>query len=216
MRLVQITRAGAVRVGSAAQFAEARAVFDRQHCLMLEGLIEPSLLAAIQHCLHASGFDHRLNKGIGTELRLPPGALSGALEFLTNDPVLFGAIEEITGCGPIGCYRGRVYRMQPGAGHASGWHSDLSDGRMITMSVNLSAGVFEGGDLQIRETESERPLAQLRNTGFGDGVIFRIDAALEHQVLPLTGTVERSAYAGWFLPRPSYTELLESRLERTA
>ncbi|HEX7084821.1 MAG TPA: 2OG-Fe(II) oxygenase [Vicinamibacterales bacterium] len=216
MKLVQITRAGAIRVGSPADFAEARAEFERRQCLVLEQLIAPPLLETIQRRLAASDFTERLNKGVGTELRLPPGPLSGALEFLTNDPVLFAAIEEITGCEPIGCYRGRVYRMQPAAGHASGWHNDLSDGRMITMSVNLSEGVFEGGDLQLREVGSEQLLAQVRNTGFGDAVIFRIDRALEHQVLPLTGTVERSAYAGWFQPHPSYAALLNSRLEQTA
>ena len=213
MTLVQLTRQGAVRVGTGEQFAAARAEFDRRPCLLLNQLSEPSLLSLIRRRLESSGFAHKVNAGIGTELRLPSGALSGGIEFLTNDRVLFDAIQDITGCARIGCYRGRVYRMQPDTGHASHWHSDMSGGRMITMSVNLSDEVFEGGDLQIREAASTQVIAHLRNTGFGDAVIFRIDPRLEHQVLPLTGTVERSAYAGWFLASPDYEQLLEARLE---
>jgi hypothetical protein len=151
-----------------------------------------------------------MNAGIGTELRLPPGALSSALEFLTNDAALFTAIQELTGCPAIGCFRGRVYRMLPGAGHASDWHSDVSGGRMITMSVNLSTAPFEGGELQIREVDTERMLRTLRNTGNGDAVIFRIDPSLQHQVLPLTGSAPRDALAGWFLASPDYRDLFRA------
>jgi hypothetical protein len=98
--------------------------------------------------------------------------------------------------------------MLPGAGHASDWHSDVSGGRMITMSVNLSTAPFEGGDLQIREAATERMVRQLRNTGGGDAVIFRIDPSLQHQVLPLSGTISRDALAGWFLASPHYRDLL--------
>ena len=45
MTLVQLTRQGAVRVGTGEQFAAARAEFDRRHCLLLNQLIEPSLLS---------------------------------------------------------------------------------------------------------------------------------------------------------------------------
>jgi hypothetical protein len=212
MTLVQLTRTGAVRCGSAADFAAARAQFERRHALTLTQLIHPDLLALLRRRLAEEGFSHKLNKGIGTELRLPSGALSGGIEFLTNDPVLFDAIQDLTGCAEIGCYRGRVYRMLPGAGHASDWHSDMSGGRMITMSVNLSDEVFDGGDLQIRYSDTKEIVAHLRNTGFGDAVIFRIDARLEHQVLPLEGAVPRSAYAGWFLAEPDYEAMLAQQL----
>ena len=213
MTLVQLTRHGVRRTGSPRAFADARERFDREHCLLLDQFVAPDLLRTIQQRLSEEGFAHKLNKGIGTELRLPPGALSGGIEFLANDPAVFAAIQDLTGCPAIGCYRGRVYRMMPGAGHASDWHSDVSGGRMITMSVNLSEDVFEGGDLQIREADSRTIVKHLRNVGFGDAVIFRIDPRLEHQVLPLTGTVPRSAYAGWYLASPDYASMLAQQLE---
>ena len=54
--------------------------------MVLHGFIEPGLLAAIQRQLSNEPFLHKTNDGIGTELRLPPGPLSSALEFMTNDP----------------------------------------------------------------------------------------------------------------------------------
>jgi hypothetical protein len=203
---IRLTRRGVECTASAADLAEAKAEFATHHSLLLRGFIEPALLAAIQRQLTNEPLLHKKNEGIGTELRLPPGPLSSALEFLTNDPALFEAIEGLTGCSSIGCFRGRVYRMLPGAGHASDWHSDVSGGRMITMSVNLSASLFDGGELQIREAGTERMIRRLRNTGAGDAVIFRIDPVLQHQVLPLTGTAPRDALAGWFLASPDYRE----------
>ena len=207
---VRLTRRGVERSASAEALAGARDEFAAQHSLVLRGFVEAGLLAAIQRQLAREPFLHKLNEGIGTELRLPPGPLSSALEFLTNDRNLFDAIEELTGCSSIGCFRGRVYRMLPGAGHASDWHSDVSGGRMITMSVNLSTSIFDGGELQIREAASEHMVRRLRNTGAGDAVIFRIDPALQHQVLPLTGSVHRDALAGWFLASPDYREMFRA------
>jgi hypothetical protein len=208
--LVRLTRRGVERSAAAADLEAAHAEFASHHSLVLRGFIEPALLAAIQQQLSKEPLLHKTNQGIGTELRLPPGPLSSALEFLTNDPALFDAIQQVTRCASIGCFRGRVYRMLPDAGHASDWHSDVSGGRMITMSVNLSATPFDGGELQIRETASERMVRRLRNTGAGDAVIFRIDPALQHQVLPLTGTASRDALAGWFLASPDYREMFRA------
>ena len=204
---VRLTRRGVERTAAAADVDAAKAEFAARHSLVLPRFIEPELLAAIQRQLANEPFLHKMNEGIGAELRLPSGALSSALEFLTNDPDLFEVVQELTGCSAIGCFRGRVYRMLPGAGHASHWHSDVSGGRMITMSVNLSASLFDGGELQIREAGSGRMIRRLRNTGAGDAVIFRIDPSLQHQVLPLAGTVARDALAGWFLASPDYRDM---------
>jgi hypothetical protein len=209
---VRLTNRGVERTAGPADLDAAKAEFASQHSLVLRGFIEPSLLSAIQRQLSHEAFLHKTNQGIGTELRLPPGPLSSGLEFLTNDPSLFEAIEELTGCSSIGCFRGRVYRMLPGAGHASDWHSDVSGGRMITMSVNLSTAPFDGGELQIREASTERMLRRLRNTGAGDAVIFRIDPSLQHQVLPLTGKASRDALAGWFLASPHYRDVLRAHI----
>jgi Rps23 Pro-64 3,4-dihydroxylase Tpa1-like proline 4-hydroxylase len=66
------------------------------------------------------------------------------------------------------------------------------------MSLNLSPEPFEGGALQIRETDSKKILFEIANTGLGNAVVFRVDPRLEHRVSPVAGKVPRTAFAGWF------------------
>jgi hypothetical protein len=126
-----------------------------------------------------------------------------------NDARLFGVIREISGCGAIGCFDGRVYRLAADSGHHDSWHSDVADNRMIAMSVNLSPEHYEGGVLQIRERDSEEILHQEPAPDPGDAIIFRLDESLRHRVTAVEGEVPRTAFAGWFKSRPSFAEVLQ-------
>ncbi len=63
------------------------------------------------------------------------------LEFLANSESLFSFIRKVTGCGSIGSFSGRVYRMLPESGHFVDWHTDVIDHRLIG---NDDAGVVPG------------------------------------------------------------------------
>jgi hypothetical protein len=52
--------------------------------------------------------------------------------------------------------------------------------------------------LQIRNRDSEELLHEIRNTGLGDAVLFRVKRKLLHRVLPVEGDMPRTAMAGWF------------------
>jgi hypothetical protein len=194
---------------------DARQAFSEREYLKLPGFLEPALLRAIQAALDREAFHSRTHDGIGIEHCLAPGATSGLLEFLANDARVLNVVERITGCGPIGCFHGRVYRMVPGLGHYDSWHSDVGDDRLVAMSVNLSADVYEGGVLQIRRADSLDVLHEVSNVGFGDAVLFRIAPHLRHRVTSLRGAAAKTAYAGWFRSRPRYDELFRARLRDT-
>jgi len=53
--------------------------------------------------------------------------------------------------------------------------------------------------LQIREARSKRILHEIANTGPGDAVLFRVDPGLEHRITPVTGSISKTALAGWFV-----------------
>ena len=144
--MIHMTRRGVVIPGSDDDFEAARRVFAARHCLTLEGFVDSDLLAVVRRALAVAPFHDRRHDGIGTELCLSEGPLSAALEFLWNSPVLSAAVDRITGCGPIGCFEGRVYRMLPGRGHYDSWHSDVGEDRRVAMSENLSADRYQGGD----------------------------------------------------------------------
>src|SRR6202035_2809333 len=109
------------------------------------------------------------------------------------------------------------YRMRPELGHYDLWHNDVLDNRVIGMSLNLSPRGYSGGLFQLRARGSDRVLIDIANTGFGDGIIFRISSDLEHRVSAVEGAEPKTAFAGWFrnaqsdffseireLARPSY------------
>lgn len=206
-----MTRRGVVIRGSDDDFRTAQQVFAARHSLRLESFVDSELLDVLRRTLAAAPFHDRTHDGIGTELCLSEGPLSAALEFLWNAPALAAAIDRLTGCGPIGCFEGRVYRMRPAEGHYDSWHSDVGEDRRVAMSVNLSEARYEGGVTEFRYASEEQPFQQIANTGFGDAIVFRIDPSLRHQVTEVTGTVAKTAYAGWFRTSPDYPTLFRER-----
>jgi hypothetical protein len=206
-----MTRQGVVVLGCDEDFQQARRAFAVNHCLRLERFVQAELLAVVQQALAVAPFYDRTHDGIGTELCLSEGPLSAALEFLWNSPALSFAIDRITGCGPIGCFEGRVYRMLPAEGHYDSWHSDVGEDRRIAMSVNMSMARYEGGVTELRRVDEEAPFHRIANTGLGDAIIFQIDPALRHQVTKVTACEAKTAYAGWFRTTPDYPTLFRQR-----
>ena len=205
--LIQLTRSGAVFSGSQRDVERLRARFEQHHCIRLPGLLDPGLLQIIKRRIEQARFDELGHVG-GLEICMVHDNTAGLLHFLTNNLNLFRMIREITGCGRIGCFGGRVYRILPGTNHYSCWHSDAKDHILIGLSINVSAEVYSGGSFQLRRCGAEQILCQMPNTGSGDSILFRIDKSLEHRMTDVEGTVPKTAFAGWFQSRPESRFLL--------
>ena len=201
--MIQLARRGAVVSASEQDLARLRAEFGRRHYVNLPNLLEPALLERILHEIDKATFYRRVHE-LGTkappavELCMEPNAASALLHFLVSGDELFQVIEQITGCGRIGEFDGRVYRMLPASDHYDQWHTDAVRNRMIAMSLNLSRQPYLGGTLQIRE-RSSRETVEASNAGLGDAMIFRVAPHLEHRVANVEGAAARTAFAGWFL-----------------
>ena len=194
----QLTWRGARAQAGADRVAAMAAEFRERRCVTVPQLIEPTLLRWIQDQIAASPFAAAQHTGMeSTELRLEDCTALGLLAFLVNDPAMLRFVEAVSGRPALTRFMGRVYSRVPGV-HGDAWHDDIRPDRLVGMSINLSTGVYEGGVFEIRETESRRPLGSIANTGFGDAILFPIDDALQHRVSPLSGTVAKTAYAGWF------------------
>jgi len=160
-----------------------------------------------QEQLAASDFEEK-TASLYRELNVSNSALPFALLLLLNNAQLFKIIDQITGCGQIGCFRGRIYRNLPGANHHVAWHTDLNETRLVALTINLNAEPYQGGVLTIREAKTGRVLCELKNSGVGDAILFRIDKRLEHRVSDVEGSVAKTALAGWFESAPDYRTLL--------
>src|SRR3954471_7197317 len=138
--MLQVTRSALVCDESPSSLAALRATFDVHHVVQLPGLLSPALLASIQAGVRAATFYDRGHGDIGREDCMTDNATLALLCLTMNDPSLFRVVEQITGCGTVRFFSGRVYVMRPGTGHYDSWHSDATDGRLIGMSLNLSDG----------------------------------------------------------------------------
>jgi hypothetical protein len=180
--------------------------FERNHFVRLPGFIDPELLATIRSRLDGAAFSRRVENGVEVELTLEePAPLAIAMVTL-NDPALFTVIDRITQCGPIGCFSGRMYARHAGVNgsHYYFWHNDVGHERLVGLSINLSGASFQGGVLEIREEQSQRIVARIRNRVAGDGVLFRISPSLEHHVTPIETGGQRLVLAGWFRRSPDF------------
>ena len=171
--------------------------FQEKHCVLLPKLLEPPLLDVLLERLEQGHWCDKVHEGIGIEVVLEDSRARGLLHFVVNAPAFLSTVQEITGCGPLTQFRGRIYRFIPDSGHHDSWHNDDGNG-LVGLSLNLSPRGYEGGVFQLREWSSKRILAEIANTGWGDATLFRISRQLDHQVTDVIGANPKTAFAGWF------------------
>jgi 2-oxoglutarate-Fe(II)-dependent oxygenase superfamily protein len=209
--ILQVTRSGVRVSGSPKALERLRAEFERRHFVRLRGFLSSSLLRRLSREIGRSEFYERVHSGIDDNKELcmrSDTTAAGLLHVLLNAGALFDVVEKITGCGSIGCFRGRVYRVVPGCGHRDAWHSDVARDRLVAMSVNLSPRRYRGGLLQLRSSRSHRLLREVPNPGFGDAILFRIADGLEHRISDIEGSAPKTAFAGWFHTKPSFWDIV--------
>jgi hypothetical protein len=184
-----------------------RARFKSEHCIYLRNMIHPDLLSMLSAKVDEAEFGSRHYDAVGDELRMAPNLVSGTLQFILNDESIFSWVRQVTNCEPVGCFNGRVYMLMPGKGHSFDWHDDCHDNsnRLIALSVNLGSKPYEGGLLELREAASKKIVFRSPHLNCGDAVMFRISAALEHRVTPVTGYTPKIAFAGWFQNQPIFS-----------
>lgn len=194
--ILQLTRAGVKATRSAASRIVSQ--FERDNCLVLPRFLEPALLKTIQQGFKLLDLREKAYT-IGSDASIRKGPLMGAVTLLLNQPELIDQVRRLTGCASITGFVGRIYQLRPGDGHDFDWHNDVMHHRVIAVTVNLSTGIFKGGELEIREAKTRRVIRKIANVGPGDAVMFRVDPRFEHRVMPITGDVPKTALAGWFV-----------------
>jgi hypothetical protein len=196
--LIQLTRRGVVINGSTADLRGLRAQFHRDHYAILPKLIEPDLLATIVDHIESAPQIHKEFDGIIRESVIDDPLIYNLFLFLLEAPEFQRLVQRITGCRRIARFQGRIYMLNPSTEEQIVWHTDVTDHRMVTLSLNLTRQEYRGGTLQMRYRNSNEILHEIRNTGLGDALIMRVSKNLAHRVLPVEGDVPRTGLAGWF------------------
>lgn len=204
--LMQITKAGAIVRLSEDELPAMRTAFAQQHWLRLPNFLDPPLLKLIQKQLQQTEY-RVVDRETGVELRPVDCTAYLATELLLNSPKLFRAIEQITGCQGIACFSGRIYRRPASSTYFNHWHTDIDEGRMIALSINVNAESYEGGALQIRSAKTHDLLSEVDNRNYGDAIIFPVDERFEHRVCEVESGAAKTALAGWFRSKPDPNSL---------
>jgi 2OG-Fe(II) oxygenase superfamily len=198
----------ALRARSSDELRSLQAAFREQHVVTLRGLLRGRMLRDVIAEVAAAPFDTADDADIARESRMDAAPVLARLIFLANDPQLVRFVREVTECHDIGHFMGRVYRFEANSDHFDSWHSDAVGTRRVALSLNLSQGPIEGGDLLIRAKGSAEP-PPTRYGRSGDALLFRVSEHLEHRVLPVRSRMARTAFVGWYSAGPSFVDLFE-------
>lgn len=206
--MIQLRKAGLV--ADPEDVAALRSRFEMAHWVLIPAMLDPQLHSLVLSSIEQGHWRERKyeRSGYHYEAVLEAGTAVNILQFISNTPRFLETIGEITGFGSLTWFEGRVYRMKPGAGHTTRWHDDYKDGRLIGMSLNLSARIFQGGLFQMRERKSRRMVVEIGNTGLGDAILFRISKDLEHHLTGVPTGHPKTAFAGWFSAKQGMKERL--------
>ena len=205
--IIQITKTGANIHAAEDEFAALRKAFATHHWLLLPNFLDTGLLGLVEKKLRETEYCV-VDRETGVELRPIDCTAYLAAELLLNNPKVFRAMEQITGCERIACFSGRIYRRPASSTYSNRWHTDISDeGRMLALSINLNAEPYEGGALQIRSAKTHEILCEVYNRGYGDAIIFPVDEKFEHRVCEVAGGAAKTALAGWFRSKPDPNSL---------
>jgi 2OG-Fe(II) oxygenase superfamily len=203
--MIQMTRQGLAFSGTPADAESLRQCFEREHYLWLKDFLHPDIISLILPFLKSGEYVPAQYKHVGSELRMEPNLAFDTLSFLANDAKFFGLVQAITGCGSIGYFQGRVFKLIPDPQHSFDWHDDLREpNRLVAISINLTEGMFRGGVFQIREVGSGKITGEVRNAGLGNAVLFDISEDLQHRVTGIEGDTPRISFSGWFKSGPGF------------
>ena len=212
--LIQLTSTGVDFNGTQEDMDSLRTKYLRDNYIIFPRLYEPSLFEKIMQRVQAAPFEpHDHGDEIGHEFCMADQTTAALLDFPLNNPAFLRIIEHITGHSNIGRFWGRVYRLTDSAEQSFNWHTDANEGRVATMSINLSPQIFEGGALQLKRRGSDEILQEVYNTGLGDAVLFRISDDLFHRVLGVKGKIPKTAFAGWFREGEDFLPNIEKILK---
>jgi hypothetical protein len=201
----------AVQARAGADLEALAADFRERHVVNLPGLLRGSLLRQVVAQVAAAPFGTNDVPGIQRERRMEASDVLARLMFWANDPRMLQFVRELTGCTDVGVFFGRVSRLESGGDHYAAWHDDALDGRRVALSLNLSEGPLEGGELLIRRKGAPEPPPTPYGPP-GDALLFRVSEDLEHRVLAVRGATPRTAFVGWYSAGPDLADLVRERV----
>lgn len=194
----------------ASQLATFKKEFEQSNLFICPQLFDNTLKALIDKQFSITQFTEFVHKGddgvvIGQEHVIPSdSALPKIINFYLNHKDVLDIVREISGISEIKSFTGRAYRFEANQQSFDNWHSDMSNGRLLGLSLNLTDKPYGGGEFNIRNASSKQLYGKVKHDKWGAAHFFRISDDLEHKVEKVQGEVPRVAFAGWFNSQPLF------------
>lgn len=181
------------------------------HTFQVRQFLAPEFFDFLMKGLPDKDFKPRPHGKIAMELAVDGKANVAihCLQLRMNEKRLSAFIRTVTGIETLKHFSGRIYRMLPGGEHYDSWHDDVSDGRQVGISINLSPLPYSGGTFILKDGASGEIKRIMPNLGPGDAIFFRISEGLQHMVTKVEGATPKTAFAGWFHDHDSLTEMMQ-------
>jgi len=188
---------GASVSGSLEPLAEE---FARSHMVSLPGFLDDRFCALLQAAETSSGFVRDTVEGLGNrEVEMPLRRTSALLLALRGKTVLEWA-RTVTRDPDICDVGGNLVRTWPDPQDKLDWHDDgLTQTRVAALTIRLGTEPYDGGAFEFRAKKFPHDVSSHMHLRPGDALLFTVNPAFEHRVVPLQSGGPRTMFTGWFL-----------------
>ena len=174
--------------------------FRRQRVIVCGDLLEADLLAAVLQRCRTGQFVPDVVAGLGAREVESPSRAGAALNIALSRAPLLRWVEAATGRDGLARVEGRVVQTRANGIDGLEWHDDLNvPARKLGITINLSDAPYDGGDFELRDAQSHELVTRYHHHVPGTALLFDVDAASQHRVLPVGSGGPRRVFTGWFL-----------------
>lgn len=177
----------------------AAALFARDRALLSRPGISADMLAAIDALTARTGFVAQAVEGLGHRHIEKPELAGTAIKLALNRPEFLHWVQAVTGCGPVGRVEAMVVETRPGGDDRLDWHNDTHANIVLGVTIHLGADAYEGGAFELRDAGADALRFRHAGAQRGDVLLFDVDPAFDHRVMPVVSGAARRVFTGWLI-----------------
>lgn len=177
----------------------ASALFARDRALLSRPGVSDDLLTAIDALTARTGFVAQAVEGLGHRHIEKPELAGTAIKLALNRPEFIHWVQAVTGCGPVGRIEAMVVETRPGGADQLDWHNDTHAHIVLGVTIHLGAEPYAGGAFELRDVGADGVRFRHAGAQRGDVLLFDVDPAFDHRVMPVTAGAARRVFTGWLI-----------------
>ncbi len=177
----------------------ARTLFARDRALLSRPGVSAEVLTAVDSLSARTGFVAQAVEGLGHRHIEKPELAGTAIKLALSRPDFLRWVEAVTGCGPVGRIEAMVVETRPDGNDRLDWHNDTHAHIALGVTIHLGDADYEGGAFELRDVGAQTLRFRHAGAQRGDVLLFDVDPAFEHRVMPVSAGAARRVFTGWLI-----------------